>query len=272
MNARTLDLPPPESRAIVHTDTRIVCLVPSARPGATDLVNLTLSLNSLDFGDTGLTFQYYALPRVTTITPSGGHRTGGTVVTISGEGFDVLEGGQYVSCQYGSPYNPAYNARYTITQPSLVTATAIVCNAPSTKVTDTRELWVSLNGFALGSGRDPRATGQNYTYYNPPTVLSVLPQAGVFSGGTVVTLLGQGFHGLAGNMDFASCRFVTSNSISDTAPIELNPDFWTCRSPTQSGIAAASRSSSLALVSRSTIASVAVACSSNSCMAASRRV
>jgi hypothetical protein len=50
---------------------------------------------------------------------------------------------------------------------------------------------VSLNGYALGSGRDARPTGQNYTYYTPPTVLSVLPQAGVFSGGTVVTLLGQ---------------------------------------------------------------------------------
>ena len=137
---------------------------------------------------------------------------------------------------YGSPYNPAYNPRYTITRPSLVTATSIVCNAPSTKVTDTRELWFALNGYALGSGRDPRATGQNYTYYNPPTVLSVLPQAGVFSGGTVVTLLGSGFHGLGGNMDFASCRFRTSNSILDTAPIQLNPDFWTCRSPPQAGL------------------------------------
>ena len=44
--------------------------------------------------------------------------------------------------------------------------------APPTQVTDTRELWVALNGYSLGSGRDPRPTGQNYTYYNPPTVLS----------------------------------------------------------------------------------------------------
>jgi hypothetical protein len=50
-------------------------------------------------------------------------------------------------------------------------------------------------------------------------------------------VLAQGFHGLNGNKDFASCRFVTSNSISDTAPITLNADFWTCRSPNQTGIA-----------------------------------
>ena len=118
-----------------------------------------------------------------------------------------------------------------------VTSTEIVCQAPSTKVTDTRELWVALNGFSLGSGRDPSPTGQNYTYYNPPTVFSVLPQAGVFSGGTVVTLLGQGFFGLNGNTLLASCRFVTSNSVADTYPIQLDPDFWTCRSPNQTGIA-----------------------------------
>lgn len=93
MNAQTLDAAPPESGAVEHTDTRIVCLAPSARAGAADLVNLTLTLNALDFGDTGLTFQYYARPRVDTIAPSGGHRTGGTIVTISGEGFDVLGGG-----------------------------------------------------------------------------------------------------------------------------------------------------------------------------------
>ena len=91
--------PPPETGALEHSDTRIVCLAPSARAGAELTVNLTLSLNNLDFDDTGLTFQYYAPPRVTTMTPSGGHRTGGTVVTILGEGFDVLAGGEYVSCQ-----------------------------------------------------------------------------------------------------------------------------------------------------------------------------
>ena len=158
-------------------------------------------------------------------------------MTISGDGFDVLDGGSYVSCQYGSPLNAAYNERYTITRPSLVTRTSIVCAAPSTKVTDTRELWVALNGYALGSGRDARPTGQNYTYYNPPSVFSVLPEAGVFSGGTVVTLLGQGFFGLGGNKKLASCRFVTSNAVKDTPPEVLNPDSWTCRSPSQMGIA-----------------------------------
>ena len=235
--AGTLLLPPPESGAVEHTDTMIVCLAPRARAGANVLVNLTLSLNAHDFGDTGLTFQYYELPYVAAITPSGGHRTGGTMVTILGTGFDVLEDGAHVSCQYGSPYNLAYNARFTITQPVSVTSEAIVCAAPSTKVTDTRQLWVALNGIELSTGRDPRPTGQNYTYYNPPTVFSVLPQAGVFSGGTVVTLLGQGFHGLAGNTQLASCRFVTSNSVSDTKPIELLPELWTCRSPNQTGIA-----------------------------------
>ena len=98
---------------------------------------------------------------------------------------------------------------------------------------DTRELWLALNGYEVGSGRDPRPTRQNYTYYAPPLVDSVLPQAGVFSGGTVVTLLGVGFDGLGGNTELARCRFVSSAGSYDTLPIELLADFWTCRSPGQ---------------------------------------
>ena len=127
-------MPAPESIAVEHTDTRIVCVVPPAQPGADPIVNISLALNAHDFGETALTFKYYAAPQVDTITPSGGHRTGGTAVTLSGSGFDVLEGGAHVSCQYGSPLNAAYNERYTITLPLSVSATSIVCLAPSTKV------------------------------------------------------------------------------------------------------------------------------------------
>ena len=95
---------------------------------------------------------------------------------------------------------------------------------------------MALNGVAISSGRDPAPTGQNYTYYNPPSVLSVLPQAGVFSGGTVVTLLGSGFLGLGGNTDLALCRFITSSGVEDTPPIQLLAEQWTCRSPPQSVI------------------------------------
>ena len=44
--AQEQDLPPAESGAIEHTDTRIVCPAPSARAGAAAVVNLTLSLNA----------------------------------------------------------------------------------------------------------------------------------------------------------------------------------------------------------------------------------
>jgi hypothetical protein len=190
--AQTLSLPPPESQPLELSNRRIVCLAPPARVGAAETVNLTLSLNAIDFGATGLHFQYYDNPYVARIIPSGGHRTGGTLVTLVGTGFDALDRGAYLSCQYGEPTNAAYNPRYTITRATaLGGGHAAVCESPPTKLTDTRQLWLALNGFALESGRDPRWTGQNYTYYNPPSVQSVLPQAGVFSGGTVVTIFGQ---------------------------------------------------------------------------------
>ena len=235
-----LDLPPPESSAATHTDERVVCLAPRARPGAGLTVNVSLSLNARDFGSTGLTFQYYQPPRIDIITPSGGHRTGGTIVTIHGAGFNVLDDGAHVSCEFGR--GEVYNAKFTVVRPvERVTHSTIVCEAPTTKVSDTRGLWIALNGYEIDGGRDPMPTNQNYTYYNPPTVDSVLPQAGVFSGGTVVTLLGQGFYGLAGNPELASCRFVVTSLdgepvVQDTSPIALLSNFWTCRSPSQSNI------------------------------------
>ena len=96
--------PPPETVALEHTATRIVCATPPARPGAGKRLNLSLCLNYLppsggdeygvgDFGETGLHLTLYPTPTYTAITPSGGHREGGTVVTIDGYGFDDLEAG-----------------------------------------------------------------------------------------------------------------------------------------------------------------------------------
>ena len=81
-----------------------MCATPPARPGAGKRLNLSLCLNYLppsggdaygggDFGDTGLHLTLYPTPTYTAITPSGGHREGGTVVTIDGYGFDDLEAG-----------------------------------------------------------------------------------------------------------------------------------------------------------------------------------
>ena len=119
----------------------------------------------------GLHLTLYATPTYTAITPSGGHREGGTIVTIDGYGFDDLEAGAHVTCQFGHPVchnapqppssrqyprqyprpatdtreprlgqvdNAAYNPKYTISRPRSVTQTRIVCVSPSTKVSDTR--------------------------------------------------------------------------------------------------------------------------------------
>ena len=147
-----LDLPPPESSAATHTDERVVCLAPRARPGAGLTVNVSLSLNARDFGSTGLTFQYYQPPRIDIITPSGGHRTGGTIVTIHGAGFNVLDDGAHVSCEFGR--GEVYNAKFTVVRPvERVTHSTIVCEAPTTKVSDTRGLWIALNGYEIDGAR-----------------------------------------------------------------------------------------------------------------------
>ena len=48
------------------------------------MLNVSLSLNDADFGATGMQFTLYAAPAYASITPSGGHREGGTLVTVMG--------------------------------------------------------------------------------------------------------------------------------------------------------------------------------------------
>ena len=84
-----------------------------------------------------------------------------------------------------------YNAKFTVVRlVERVTHSTIVRGADDEGVRHARAV-DRPHRYEIDGGRDPMPTNQNYTYDNPPTVDSVLPQAGVFSGGTVVTLLGR---------------------------------------------------------------------------------
>ena len=88
--------------------------------GNSILVPLEVSLNDQDYTDSRFSFLYYEDPMLSRVMPvSGPAVAAGTAVTVFGKGFDVLRGGEYVSCQFGSPLNAAYNERYTITTPLL---------------------------------------------------------------------------------------------------------------------------------------------------------
>lgn len=117
-------------------------------------------------------FGFRYLPDITRISPNAGPRTGGTVVTITGHGFDATPAQTTVA--FGATPASAVSCASTTT-----------CTATSPAGSGTVQVTVTT----------PAATsnGVPFTYEAPPAVTGLSPTAGPVAGGTVVTLSGSGF-------------------------------------------------------------------------------
>ncbi len=117
-------------------------------------------------------------PRVTGISPGIGPATGGTSVTISGDGFTAA-----TAVDFGS--NPA---SFTINSDTSITA---VSPADTSGVSpDTLDVTVvSAGGTSFTSSSD------KFTTYVQPTITGVNPNSGPPSGGYYVTVTGTNFVG-----------------------------------------------------------------------------
>ena len=125
-------------------------------------------------------------PTVTSIAPSSGSPAGGDVVTITGTNFDTTPGNTAV-----------HFGQVAATFVSCASATS--CTATSPAGTGTVDVRVSVSG-------QPSDTSNNdqFTYVAPPpagslSVSSVSPNGGATSGGSTVTISGDGFDTTPGN-------------------------------------------------------------------------
>jgi hypothetical protein len=118
-------------------------------------------------------YTYDARPTVTSVVPTVGATAGGNTVTINGTNF--LSG---ATVQFGTT---------VATGVTLVSATKLTAKAPAhaAGVVDVR---VTTPG-----GTSAIAAGDHYTYDAPPTVSSVVPNAGTTTGGNTVTINGTNF-------------------------------------------------------------------------------
>jgi hypothetical protein len=110
--------------ATAISDTHISCVSPSLTTSNTSELsfpisnNIELTYNNLDFYDTGVIFEYYASPILTSVVPDFGPTVGGLMVRIKGTGFLPTSSSM---CLFGRSMVPA----------TYITSEIIECVTPS---------------------------------------------------------------------------------------------------------------------------------------------
>ncbi|MFF2052963.1 IPT/TIG domain-containing protein [Leifsonia sp. NPDC058194] len=152
----------------VVNDTTITVTTPAGTPGTVGVVVQSPAGDS-DPGD----FTYLAVPAITSIAPSSGPATGGTVVTITGTGFTGATGVTFGGVD-GTGFTVVNDTTITVTTPPGTPGTAeVVVQHP--------------NGDSQPG---------DFTYLAvPPVIGSIVPDIGPQTGGTHVTITGTGFTG-----------------------------------------------------------------------------
>ncbi len=178
--------------------TKISCTVPAGVLGTFDLV----VTNDEGVSTTTGTYSYSSTASISAISPSGGPMSGGTLVTITGDGFrpkaTVKVGG--IVC-----------STVTVVSPTSITCTAgVSANEGFSDV----EVTNADHQTAVGAGL--------FFYEGAPTVASVTPSGGPTAGGTTITLTGTRFltaTGITvGGVACTSLNIISKTSITCVTP------------------------------------------------------
>ncbi|WP_230329970.1 IPT/TIG domain-containing protein [Nocardia aurantiaca] len=176
----------------IDSGTQITAIAP---PG-TGTVQVTVS--NASGTSNGASYTYVTVPSLTFIAPITGPTAGGTTVTLTGTGLSGATG-----VNFGA--TPATS--FTIVSNTQIRAIA-PAGAGTVSVTVTS---------AAGS-----STGLPFTYVGVPTVISVSPNSGPVTGGTVVTVTGTGFTG-ATAVNFGAAPATLYFVLSDTQILAIAP-------------------------------------------------
>lgn len=87
------------NRAIYFSTVRIVCYSPPNDNIAAALP-VKVSLNGVDFVDSGFTFSYYTEPVLSGLLPASGPYEGGTQVFLKGNLFSNITDSNVVKCRF----------------------------------------------------------------------------------------------------------------------------------------------------------------------------
>jgi hypothetical protein len=181
----------------VTSDTQITVTTPAHAPGATDVV--VQSPNG-DSAPGTFTFDPAATaPTITTLAPDHGPVTGGTPVTITGNGFTGATGVTFDGTS-GTSFTVDSDTQITVTSPAHpVGPVDVVVQSP--------------NG---------NSAPQTFTYNPVTTVTAVTPNSGPEAGGTNVLITGSCFAGATavtfGGVAATSFMVINDTTISAVVP------------------------------------------------------
>ncbi|MEU7764831.1 ice-binding family protein [Nocardia sp. NPDC049190] len=184
----------PATSFTVNSSTQITAVAPAHSAG-------TVSVTVTAPGGTsnGVAFTYIAVPTLTSITPSSGPPSGGTVVVLTGTGLTGV-----TAVSFGG--TPA--TLFTVNSDTQITVLTPAHSAGAVLVTVTTPGGTS-NGVA-------------FTYIAVPILLTVVPNVGPATGGTVVVLTGTGLTG-ATAVSFGGTPATLFTVNSDTQITALTP-------------------------------------------------
>jgi hypothetical protein len=150
---------------------------------------MQISLNDQDWHDvvnpeTGKSYEYYATPHVTSITPAYGHVKAikDQTIEVAGSGFRCFDDDcSDLLCRFGNAPEAYVYVKATLVGPSLVR-----CKVPQYTKPDVLFVEVALNGESY--------TNDNKTFgYFDPFVLDADPKLLATDGSTAVQIKGLGF-------------------------------------------------------------------------------
>ena len=190
--------------ATVVRPTLLRCQVPAREASAELAVAVEVGFNGVDFSNDGVRFSYKLDALVRAVTPSLGPASGGTAVTITGDGFDAHDD---LFCTFG-------DAEPVVVEQA--SSSALLCTAPAHSAGEV-ELRISSSEGAAASS----AAIAEFEYYAPPSVGELSPTHGPDSGGTLVLVRGTGF---VVDSPSAMCRFggdavVSAVSVPDSTTV-----------------------------------------------------
>jgi len=178
-----------------NNDESVSCVSAGGKAGSSHLVSISLN-GGVDFTPTSIEYRYISPVELYSISPTWSDGSGGTMLNVTGSGFK--NNTDDLRCIFQNrQINPIHiKAEY-------ISSTELQCASPQMTAPSELALRVTVNGVDVSSS-------PVWLEYVPrATVTTMKPTRGLSTGGTQVTLIGDGFM----YEDTICCRFGESTNV-----------------------------------------------------------